>query len=81
MNQGILKVDANGATVDLSHLMWMKPPQIKEEIQEFFKKQQIAEAERLPYEYQQGCLIVKFLSKKAKALGWHEAVDVDGIPL
>lgn len=72
--------DANGATVDLSHLVWMKPPQIKEKGQEFFKRYGYAEAQKLPYEHQEGCLTVRFPSKEAKALGWHEAVDADGLP-
>lgn len=80
MNRGILRVDADGITVDLSHLTWMKPPFIQDEIHEFFKKHGYAEAERLPYERSPNSLIVKFPTKDAAALGWREAVDADGIP-
>lgn len=80
MDSGILRVDAEGINVDLSHLVWAKPYGVREEIKEFFKKQGYAEAEKLPYKCQQDCLIVNSPSKEAIALGWHEAVDADGIP-
>lgn len=80
MSKGILRVHAEGITVDLSHLTWMKPPFIKDEIQEFFRKHGYAEAEKLPYSLSCQELIVKFPSKEAQTLGWHQAIDADGIP-
>lgn len=80
MNQGILRVDTDGTTVDLSHLVWMQPYEVREQIKEFFKSHGYAEAWKLPYECQQGYLIVNFPSKEAIAGGWHTAVAADGIP-
>lgn len=80
MNQGILRTDVSGVTVDLSRLTWMQTHEVREEIREFFLRHGYAEAEKLPYNCQQGCLIVNFPTKEAIAGGWHEAVDSNGIP-
>lgn len=77
--RGLLRVNAEGTTVDMSHLYWGSPG-MKEEIQNFFKKHGYAEAERLPYERHENCLIVKFPTPEAVACGWHWAEDVDGLP-
>lgn len=78
--RGILRVNADSTTVDLSHLYWMESPEYRHQVRQYFQQQGYAEAQRLPYEQHEGSLIVSLPSADAKALGWHEAVDADGIP-
>ncbi|OCQ98975.1 hypothetical protein BCD64_23335 [Nostoc sp. MBR 210] len=57
---GVLTViKGEGILVDLSRILWFKPPQIRQELIDYWKSQGFAEAETLQYTYSDNCLEVK----------------------
>lgn len=57
---GVLRVEkGEGIYVDFSCILWFKPPQIQQEIINYWHSQGYAEPETLQYIYSDNCLEVK----------------------
>lgn len=56
---GVLTViKGEGIYVDLSGVLWFKPPEIRQELIDYWTSQGYVEAKNLPYEYCDNCLTV-----------------------